>query len=68
MKKEFGVLCHISSLVSDYGVGDFGRSSFEFIDFLAKQKIDIWQVLPLTETNEYNCPYGSMCYFAFAKS
>ncbi|MBR2909393.1 MAG: 4-alpha-glucanotransferase [Clostridia bacterium] len=65
MKKEFGVLCHISSLVSNYGVGDFGRSSFEFIDFLAKQKIDIWQVLPLTETNEYNCPYGSMCYFAF---
>lgn len=65
MKKKFGVLCHVSSLLSEYGIGDFGKSSLDFIDFLSSNKIDVWQVLPLTETNDYNCPYGSMCYFAF---
>lgn len=65
MKKEFGILCNVSSLLSEYGIGDFGKSAFEFVDFLAENKVNIWQVLPLTETNEYNCPYGSMSYFAF---
>lgn len=50
MKKQVGVLCHVTSIPSDYGVGDFGRSSFEFIDFLAENNIQIWQILPLNET------------------
>lgn len=65
MKKQIGVLCHVTSIPSDYGVGDFGRSSFEFIDFLAENNIQIWQILPLNETNVYNCPYASTCYFSY---
>lgn len=64
MKKDLGILCHVSSLVSKYGIGDFGKSSIDFIDFLSKAKLDIWQILPLTETNIYNCPYGSLCFFS----
>lgn len=63
--KDCGVLCHITSLVSKYGVGDFGKSSRDFIDFLSENNIKYWQILPLTETNDKNCPYGSMSYFAF---
>lgn len=59
MDKNFGVLCHVSSLASNYGVGDVGCSAREFIKFLANNKIDVWQILPLNVTNEYNCPYGS---------
>ena len=58
-------MCHVTSVPSDYGVGDFGRSSREFIDFLASQKLNVWQILPLNETNEYNCPYASTCYFSY---
>ena len=63
--KTLGVLCHVTSLRNEYGIGDFGRSSLDFVDLLAKNNIKIWQVLPLTETDEYNCPYRSMCYFAY---
>lgn len=64
MVKKIGVLCHVSSLESKYGVGDFGKSAFEFIDFLSDNNINIWQILPLNKTNIYNCPYASMCYFS----
>lgn len=64
MEKEFGVLCHVTSLVSDYGIGDLGGSAQKFIKFLADNEIDIWQVLPLNITNEYNCPYGSVYTFS----
>lgn len=65
MNKDLGVLVHVCSLKSEYGIGDFGKSSIEFIDFLKNKNIKIWQILPLSETNEYNCPYSSMCYFAY---
>ncbi len=56
--KEMGVLCHVSSLPNKYGIGDFGKCCFDFIDFLSSQGIGIWQILPLNNTNEWNCPYG----------
>lgn len=64
MDKKFGVLCHVSSLVSDYGIGDVGSSARKFIKFLSNNKIDVWQILPLNVTNEYNCPYGSNYAFS----
>lgn len=65
MKKTFGVLCHISSIPSKYGVGDFGKASKNFIDLLAKNNIGLWQILPLNKTNEFNCPYSTICSIAF---
>lgn len=65
MKKEIGILCHVSSLPSEYGVGDFGKEAYKFIDFLAKNNVDIWQILPLNQTGETNCPYFSNCCFSY---
>ena len=65
MNKTLGVLCHVSSIPSQYGIGDFGKSSFDFIDFLAENHIGIWQILPLNTTNIYNCPYASTCCYSF---
>ncbi len=64
MKKTLGMLCHVSSIPSKYGIGDFGQSSRDFIDFLAERDFKIWQILPLNETNIWNCPYSSNCCFS----
>ncbi len=64
MKNKLGILCHVSSLPSKYGIGDFGTASKNFIDLLSENNIYLWQILPLNKTNEFNCPYGSLCYFA----
>ncbi len=65
MNKSLGVICPVASLSSDYGIGDFGRASIDFIDFLKSTKVSIWQILPLNPTNIHNCPYGAMSSFAF---
>lgn len=60
--KDFGILCHVSSIPCKYGIGDFGKSTYKFIDFLKSQKINIWQILPLNIANSCNCPYGAMSF------
>ena len=64
MKKDLGVLCHISSLVGEFGIGDFGKSCFQFVDFLHQNNFNLWQILPLNKTNEFNCPYASICTYS----
>jgi len=64
MEKQLGILCHITSLPNEFGVGDFGKSCYKFIDVLSEFGIEIWQILPITHTNEYNSPYGSLSSFA----
>lgn len=58
--KEFGVLCHVTCLPAKTGLGDFGKSAYEFLDFLKSQKLSLWQILPLNNANEFNCPYGPL--------
>ena len=65
LEKEIGILCHVSSLPSKYGVGDFGEEAYKFVDFLAKNGVKIWQILPLNQTGETNCPYYSDCSFSY---
>ena len=64
MRKNLGILCHITSLPNKYGIGDFGKSCFDFIDFLNLNHFDTWQILPLNPTNDFNCPYSSTCSIA----
>lgn len=59
-----GILLHITSLPSPYGIGDFGPKALEFVDFLEKAGQKYWQVLPLGQTGWGNSPYSS--YSAFA--
>tara|TARA_B100000959_G_scaffold76905_1_gene81700 strand:- start:2486 stop:3988 length:1503 start_codon:yes stop_codon:yes gene_type:complete len=60
-----GILLHISSLHSDYGIGDFGPSAFRFVDFLKDSGQKIWQILPINPTSVGNSPYSSPSAFAF---
>ncbi len=60
MKKETGVLCHISALPGDYGIGDLGRTAYRFAKLLAKNRITYWQLLPLVQTGYGDSPYQSV--------
>ena len=42
--RKSGILMHISSLPSDYGIGTMGKDAFEFIDFLKAAKQSLWQM------------------------
>lgn len=64
-KKEAGILMHISSLPSPYGIGTFGKAAYEFVDFLRKSKIKVWQILPLNVTSYGDSPYQSPSNYGF---
>ena len=59
-----GVLMHISSLPSPYGIGTFGREAFQFVDFLKSAGQYYWQILPLCPTSFGDSPYQSFSTFA----
>jgi len=63
-KRTSGTLVHPTSFPAPYGMGDFGRAAYTFIDFLKSTNQGIWQVLPLGPTGYGNSPYTS--YSAFA--
>ena len=59
-----GILMHITSLPSPYGVGTLGREAYAFIDFLAAAGQTHWQILPLTPTGYGDSPYQSCSTYA----
>ena len=61
-----GVLLHLTSLPSSYGIGDLGPSAHKFAGLLSKNRQSFWQVLPLTPTDMAfgNNPYSSCSAFA----
>jgi 4-alpha-glucanotransferase len=61
-----GILLHLTSLPSPYGIGDLGPWAYRFADFLAQGKQSYWQVLPLNPTDPVsgNSPYSSPSAFA----
>jgi len=65
-RRACGLLCHITSLPSRYGIGDFGPGAMEFAKFLAEHQQSYWQVLPLnpTDVGTGNSPYNSLSAFA----
>ncbi len=66
-RRGSGVLLHISSLPSPYGIGDLGPKAYDFADFLATSRQRVWQILPLNPTDLAfdNSPYHSYSAFAF---
>ena len=48
--RKSGILMHITSLPSPYGVGNMGACAYEFIDFLQAAGQSYWQILPLSPT------------------
>ncbi len=66
MQRGSGILLHITSLPSEFGIGDLGPGAYRFIDFLAEAKQKYWQILPLTPTEAINhhSPYSGISAFA----
>ena len=61
--KEKGILLPIFSLPSKYGIGDFGKEAYEFIDILNDNNINYWEILPIN-TCKNNLPYSPTSYYA----
>src|SRR4029077_6101723 len=58
-----GVLLHVTSLPSQYGIGDVGPAALRWIDQLHDAGQTWWQALPLGPTGYGNSPYQSMSSF-----
>jgi 4-alpha-glucanotransferase len=61
-----GILLHITSLPSNFGIGDLGPESYKFVDLLARLKQRYWSILPLSPTRleDGNSPYHTSSAFA----
>ena len=59
-----GLLLHVTSLPSPYGIGDLGASAFSWVDRLHEAGQRWWQALPLGPTGYGNSPYQPMSSFA----
>ncbi len=59
-----GVFLHISSLPSDYGIGNIGSSADEFLAFAEQAGFSYWQICPLGPTGFGDSPYQSFSAFA----
>ncbi len=62
--RKSGVLMHLSSLPSPYGIGTMGKVAYEFVDFLHAAGQKIWQLLPICPTSFGDSPYQSCCIYA----
>ena len=59
-----GLLLHVTSLPSPYGVGDLGPSAFTWVSRLHDTGQRWWQALPLGPTGYGDSPYQPMSSFA----
>ncbi len=62
--RQSGILMHISSLPSDYGIGTFGKEAYKFVDFLKEAHQHCWQILPIGPTSYGDSPYQSFSTYA----
>lgn len=65
-RRGSGILLHLTSLPSSFGIGDIGPWAYRFGEFLADAKQSYWQILPLNPTEPIyaNSPYLSTSAFA----
>jgi len=59
-----GLLLHVASLPSPYGIGDVGPGAFAWVDRLHEAGQTWWQALPLGPTGYGNSPYSCLSSFA----
>jgi 4-alpha-glucanotransferase len=64
--RKSGILLHVSSLPSGFGIGDLGSGAYKFADFLADAGQSVWQLLPFNPSSPVcgNSPYCSCSAFA----
>ena len=62
--RSCGILMHITSLPSPYGIGTFGAEAERFADWLRSAGQKYWQVLPIGPTGYGDSPYQPFSSFA----
>ncbi len=62
--RRAGVLLHVTALPGTPACGTFGDAAHEWVEALASQGIQAWQVLPLAPTDDLGSPYSSPSAFA----
>ncbi len=62
--RKSGILLPVSALSSDYGIGCFSKSAYDFVDWLKRAGQTYWQILPLGPTGFGDSPYQSFSTFA----
>src|SRR3954467_14299957 len=62
--RSAGLLLHVTSLPSRYGIGDLGPEAHRWIDALAAAGQTWWQILPLNPPDEKGSPYSALSAFA----
>ena len=63
-KRSSGILLHITSLPSEYGIGDLGPEALDMAERIAASGATLWQLLPLGPTGYGNSPYAQRSAFA----
>jgi len=65
-RRGSGILLHISSLPSSFGIGDMGEGAYRFVDFLGEAGQSFWQTLPIHPTVPYydHSPYMGISVYA----
>lgn len=63
-ERSAGILLHVSSLPSSYGIGSLGEAARMWVDFLHEAGQSFWQILPLGPTIYGDSPYSSPSAFA----
>ena len=63
-RRSSGVLLHVTSLPSPYGIGDLGPAAHAWVDQLHDAGQTWWQALPLGPTGCGNSPYSALSSFA----
>ncbi len=64
-RRHAGVLAHITSLPSPFGVGDIGKEcTGRFLNFLKLIDHSLWSLLPLNPPDGVNSPYNGRSTFA----
>lgn len=62
--RQAGILMHLTSLPSPWGIGTMGQAARDFADFLAAAGQSVWQLLPICPTSFGDSPYQSFSAFA----
>jgi 4-alpha-glucanotransferase len=65
-KRGSGILTHVTTLPSPFGIGDMGPWAYRFADFLSQARQRYWQILPMNLPNPAwgSSPYSCLSAFA----
>lgn len=64
MKRAAGIFLHPTSLPSQFGIGDFGQTAYQWIEMLAQANQTYWQLCPLGPTGYGDSPYQCLSSYA----